>query len=742
MAKSWFPGAMYLLVLSLFVYACLLVPVQADELERKDYIVYMGDMEIPDIPVVGDIYLKMILDVLGGNLLDLKKAADYLVYSFKNFKGFVVHITDEEAEIFSKMVGVVSVFPSRKRKLHTTRSWNFMGFPLDVERSSLESDVIVGVIDTGIWPESESFNDEGFGPPPTKWKGRCDTSLNFTCNNKIIGAQYFRADNNISNIDIASPRDSDGHGTHTASTVAGSAVTGTSFLGLGSGTARGGVPSARIAVYKVCWSDKCDDADLLAAFDTAISDGVDIISVSVGGGQAPYLEDTMAIGSFHAMQKGILTSASAGNDGPTLVTLENFAPWFLTVAASSIDRKFITEVKLGNGMVVRGISLNTFDLKNKTFPLIYGGDAPNPLSESDSPSRYCGEDTLDKTMVEGKIVLCDTLITGEEPFINGVAGVIMQDLDSHDFPVSYPLPASYLKPEDGARVLSYARNLTSTPYGTILTSVAINDATSPTVASFSSRGPNPISTGILKPDLTAPGLTILAAYSPIAVVSGAESDPRSVQYNIISGTSMSCPHASGVAAYIKSFHPTWSPAAIKSALMTTASPMTSASNEEAEFAFGSGHINPLKAVNPGLVYDAEEADYINFLCSEGLTATQIELISGTRNNCSNTTNWDLNYPSMAVPTSAGAFNAVFYRAVTNVGSSNSTYSASVTTPEGQALAVTVQPSALVFKSIGEKLSFSVKVTGRIGLRGLISASLVWNDGEHQVRSPVVVYNLS
>ncbi|KAH9615667.1 hypothetical protein KSS87_018851 [Heliosperma pusillum] len=351
--------------------------------------------------------------------------------------------------VMLEMAGVVSVFPSRKGTLHTTRSWDFMGFTSDVERSSVESDIIIGVIDTGIWPESESFNDQGFGPPPAKWKGYCDTSNNFTCN---------KADGNVTANGIASPRDSSGHGTHTASTAAGGAVIDASFLGLGQGTARGGVPSARIATYKVCWTDSCYAADVLAAFDAAISDGVDIISISIGGYSPLYFENPIAIGAFHAMKHGILTSNSAGNRGPTLYTMTHFSPWVLSVAASSIDRKFITEVKLGNGMIVQGISLNTFDPLNQTYPLIYGGDAPNPLS--DYNSRYCEGDSLDATLVEGKIVICDALITGEAPFVSGAAGVIMQGLDSLDQPISHPLPASYLRVEDGTRVLSYARNLT------------------------------------------------------------------------------------------------------------------------------------------------------------------------------------------------------------------------------------------------------------------------------------------
>ena len=174
---------------------------------------------------------------------------------------------------------------------------------------------------------------------------------------KIIGAKYYRTDGLFEENDIASARDSGGHGTHTASTAAGGLVGQASLMGLGSGTARGGVPSARIAVYKICWVDGCDDADILAAFDDAIADGVDIISLSVGGSTARhYFNDSIAIGSFHAMRNGILTSCSAGNDGPDLATISNFSPWTVSVAASTTDRMFLTNVKLGNNQIFEVIN--------------------------------------------------------------------------------------------------------------------------------------------------------------------------------------------------------------------------------------------------------------------------------------------------------------------------------------------------------------------------------------------------
>lgn len=188
----------------------------------------------------------------------------------------------------------------------------------------------------------------------------------FLNHRKIIGGRFYNIDQSFESTDFISPRDSDGHGTHTSSTAAGRKIASASYYGLANGTARGGVPSARIAMYKVCWSSGCSSADVLAAYDDAIADGVDIISVSLGFGSfLQYFEDPIAIGSFHAMRKGILTSASAGNSGPYPFTVNNYAPWIVTVAASTIDRKFVAQVVLGNGQVYTVSFLNEVSFNSK-----------------------------------------------------------------------------------------------------------------------------------------------------------------------------------------------------------------------------------------------------------------------------------------------------------------------------------------------------------------------------------------
>nr|XP_048325448.1 cucumisin-like isoform X2 [Ziziphus jujuba var. spinosa] len=696
--------------------------------DRKVYIVYMGDKPKEEVST-SPLHLNMLEKVVSSN--DIVPAESLLRSYKRSFNGFAAKLTKEEADKISGMKGVVSVFQSRKLKLHTTKSWDFIGFPQQVKRTKMESDVIIGVIDTGIWPESASFDDKGFGPPPAKWKGTCQASSNFTCNNKIIGAKYYKANKQFSETDIQSPRDSDGHGTHTASTAAGGIVNKASELGFGFGTARGGVPSARIAVYKVSWSDGINDADILAAYDDLIADGVDIVSASIGpSSPEDYFMDGLAIGSFHAMRKGILTSTAAGNEGPNPATLSGFAPWLLSVAASTINRKFLT----------KGIHINPFDLKNKTFPLIYGLDAPNSEDDvSGAYSRFCRKDSLDKKLVKGKIVYCDSNLDGTGPFLAGAAGFIGKGRVFGETSFNMPLPGTYLNHNEASEVYKYLVT-SSKPVATIYRSEEVTDTQSPYVPSFSSRGPNPITPNLLKPDIAAPGSLILAAWSPMAPIT--ELGVKGLGYNIESGTSMACPHATAAAAYVKSFHPTWSPAAIRSSLITTAKPMSSKINPEAEFAYGAGLINPVKAPYPGLVYDADELDYVKFLCGEGYSNDEIlQSITGNdKLKCSKGSSrsaTDLNYPSFALSTlPSQSITHVFHRTVTNVGSANSKYKAKVVAPQG--INVIVSPSVLSFTSIGQKLSFSVELKGKID--GIIaSASLVWDDGTFQARSPIVVY---
>ncbi|KAL9283925.1 Subtilisin-like protease SBT4.7 [Arabidopsis thaliana] len=679
-----------------------------DPQNKQVYVVYMGSL--PSLLEYTPLshHMSILQEVTGDSSVEGR-----LVRSYKrSFNGFAARLTESERERVAEMEGVVSVFPDINYKLQTTASWDFLGLKegKNTKRNlAIESDTIIGFIDSGIWPESESFSDKGFGPPPKKWKGVCSGGKNFTCNNKLIGARDYTSEGT---------RDLQGHGTHTASTAAGNAVADASFFGIGNGTARGGVPASRIAAYKVCSEKDCTAASLLSAFDDAIADGVDLISISLAS-EFPqkYYKDAIAIGAFHANVKGILTVNSAGNSGSFPSTTASVAPWILSVAASNTNRGFFTKVVLGNGKTLVGRSVNSFDLKGKKYPLVYG-------------------DNFNESLVQGKILV------SKFPTSSKVAvGSILID-DYQHYALLSSKPFSLLPPDDFDSLVSYI-NSTRSPQGTFLKTEAFFNQTAPTVASFSSRGPNFIAVDLLKPDISAPGVEILAAYSPLGSPSEEESDKRRVKYSVLSGTSMSCPHIAGVAAYIKTFHPKWSPSVIQSAIMTTAWPMkpNRPGFASTEFAYGAGHVDPIAAINPGLVYELDKADHIAFLCGLNYTSKTLHLIAGEAVTCSGKTlPRNLNYPSMSAKIDGynSSFTVTFKRTVTNLGTPNSTYKSKIVLNHGAKL-VKVSPSVLSFKRVNEKQSFTVTFSGNLNLNLPTSANLIWSDGTHNVRSVIAVY---
>ncbi|KAL4182542.1 hypothetical protein AMTRI_Chr11g150610 [Amborella trichopoda] len=711
--------------------------------ERKAYIVYMGDAPTQGLAAAIDIHHDILTSAMGSG----EVAKESMIYSYqKSFNAFAARLLPEEAKTLSETEGVVSVFLNSYRKLHTTRSWDFLGLKNSAKRSNMESDMIVALMDTGVQPDLESFNDKGFGPPPPKWKGSCHKFPNFTgCNNKIIGAKYFHLSDDIGPEDQPSPIDTDGHGTHTASTAAGSLVRGASLYGLASGTARGAVPRARLAIYKVCWSLGCSSVDLLAAYDEAIADGVDIISASLGGPSYELFNDPIAIGTFHAMKKGILSVCSAGNDGPTLSTITNVAPWIFTVAASTSERQFKTLVRLGNGRKLEGVSVNTFSPSKKNYPLINGAKAGNGTRNPYLFPSYCDFGTLDPKKVKGKIVYCIDDGGGQDMSVAAAKGfgTIINSASYEDTAFTFMISTAILNNVTSKQVTNYIKS-TRSPKAVIYKSHTIN-VTKAFVASFSSRGPSWLSPNILKPDIAAPGVDILAAFSTLTTVTGNIEDKRISKFNIISGTSMSCPHVSGAAAYVKSFHPTWSPAAIKSALMTTARAMRNKANRNKEFDYGAGLLDPIRAINPGLIYDADEMSYIQFLCKEGINVTNLRHLTGSKwANCSAVPRArgsdGLNYPAMQLQMPDGQDHAsgLFWRTVTNVGPPKAVYKARVWAPQG--MKVNVRPNTLSFTRVGQKSSFKVMVSGTgLGKRVLLGGYLVWDGAHHSVRSPIIVF---
>ncbi|KAL1813701.1 hypothetical protein ACET3Z_023766 [Daucus carota] len=702
----------------------------AENQERQIYIVYMGALP-PKTYSPSSHHLNILKETLDRDFAQASLLRSYQ----RSFNGFAVYLTDEESQKIAEHEAVVSVFKSRTLHTQTTRSWDFMGFSEKVHKNpSYESDVIIGLIDTGIWPESESFSDKNFGPVPPKWKGACVGGRNFTCNKKLIGARYYNTGNLID-----SARDTNGHGTHTASTAAGNHVKGASFYGLAQGTARGGAPFARIAAYGACdMYGACNEADVLAAFDDAIADGVDIISISIAfPNDDPVKQYSIEAGAFHAMERGILTVAAAGNSGNLSGTVANSMPWMLSVAASSIDRKFIDKLVLGNGKTLIGPAVNSFHLNGSSFPLIRGRDATNTcIGKYAELGESCGYGCLDSELVKGKIVVCPDNggDTTEASSAGALGSVVAIDDARMKYSTVETIPVSRLSIEDFSLVEAYL-NSTKKPHAKILKSEVIGDWEAPVVAPFSSRGPNTKIPEILKPDISAPGVAVLAAFSPAGSPSdNIQNDKRSVKYSILSGTSMACPHVAGAAAYVKSLHPKWSGSAIQSSLMTTAWHMDASKNPDAEFAYGSGHLNPVKAANPGLVYETSKEDHLRMLCSIGYSNSKLRIISGDNStSCAAAdtfTSKDLNYPAMTMNiTKNKPFTVSFPRTVTNVGLSNSTYKAHIFT--NSKLSIIVKPSTLLFKRLNEKQSFVVIVTGkRLQQNTTASASLVWSDGIH------------
>lgn len=742
--------------------------VTAWEAEKKTFIVQVEKEGKPSIfPTHRQWYESSLADT------------DSIIHTYETvMHGFSARLTPTEALNLQSLSHVITLIPEQVRQLHTTRSPQFLGLNTAdtaglLKETDFGSDLVIGVIDTGISPERESFNDRDLGLPPPKWKGYCVAGTDFpptSCNRKLIGARYFCAGYEATNgkmnetLEYRSPRDSDGHGTHTASIAAGRYVFPASTMGYAKGMAAGMAPKARLAVYKVCWNAGCYDSDILAAFDAAVADGVDVISLSVGGVVVPYHLDVIAVGAFGASEAGVFVSASAGNGGPGGLTVTNVAPWVTTVGAGTIDRDFPANVMLGNGKVISGVSVYGGPglTPGRLYQLVYAG------SDGYSAS-LCLEDSLDPKFVRGKIVVCDRGVNSRAAkgqVVKKAGGVAMiltnGPFDGEGLVADcHVLPATSVGAVGGdeiRRYISFASHLHSPPTATIIfkgTKLGIKPA--PKVASFSARGPNPVSPEILKPDVIAPGLNILAAWPSTVSPSGIASDERRSEFNILSGTSMACPHVSGLAALLKAAHPDWSPSAIRSALITTSYTLDNAGgsmldestgNVSSVFDYGGGHVHPQNAINPGLIYDISTYDYVDFLCNSNYTSHNIRVITRKGADCSGAKtaghSGNLNYPSLsAVFQQYGKqqMSTHFIRTVTNVGDPNSVYKVTIASPA--ATLVTVEPDTLAFRRLGQKLNFLVRVETRAvklspGSSSFKSGSIVWSDSKHTVTSPLVV----
>ncbi|KAF3324020.1 subtilisin-like protease [Carex littledalei] len=731
--------------------------------QRSTYIVHMAESEMRS-----EFYPR---DWYGVSLQSVSESAE-IIYSYDTvLHGFSARLTPAEVRVLETQPGVMSVNPEIRYELHTTRTPEFLGldqwttgnnaFP----QANSASDVVVGVLDTGVWPEGKSYDDTGLGPVPSDWKGTCETGPDFNksaCNRKLIGARFFSKgyEANKGPIDETkesrSPRDNDGHGTHTSSTAAGSTVQGASLLGFATGTARGMAVGARLAAYKVCWLGGCFSSDILAAMDAAVSDGCGILSMSLGGGTADYFRDSVAIGAFSAMERGVLVSCSAGNSGPGASTLSNAAPWITTVGAGTIDRDFPASVTLGNDQKFPGVSLYSGKpLANSTLPIVYAGKVSNATI-----GNLCMPGTLVPEKVQGKIVMCDR---GTNPRVQkglvvrdaGGAGMVLANTAANGEELvadAHLLPATAVGQKSGDLIKSYISSEPNPTATIAFDGTKVGIMPSPVVAAFSSRGPNTITPQILKPDLIAPGVNILAGWSNSVGPTGLAADLRRVEFNIISGTSMSCPHVSGLAALLKGAHPGWSPAAIRSALMTSAYSTypsgdgildVATGKTATPFDIGAGYVDPPRAVDPGLVYDLTADDYLDFLCALNYTQFMIATVAKRANyTCDSKKPYavsSLNYPSFSVVFTNGTTMVKHTRTLTNVGEKG-TYKVTVVT-NGAAgdVKVAVNPSELSFKKSGEQQSYTVTFSSStMPSSSTEFARLVWSDGKHVVASPIAI----
>ncbi|KAJ8751897.1 hypothetical protein K2173_026110 [Erythroxylum novogranatense] len=737
-----------------FLWLLLLVGRSHAMFENEDletYIIQLDHSQKPSSFSMHEAWHRSILRSLSQPVDD----QEMLLYSYNQaLHGFSARLTKSQLSEIEKSPAHIATYQESFGKHHTTHSTKFLGLNHRYglwPAANYGDGVIIGVIDSGIWPESESFHDKGMPPVPKKWKGTCENGTAFSpshCNRKLIGARSFSKGLRAAGLKIFPPeedydsaRDFEGHGTHTSSTAAGNLVLGANCLGQARGTARGVAPRAHVAMYKAFF--KSDEngvvpkTDVLAAMDQAIADGVDILSISLGFPQTPYYEDVIAIGALSAVEKGIFVSCSAGNDGE-YGTVNDGAAWITTVGAAKLDRIFVATMTLDTGFSVE-VPSYFFENIRITDTLFYYG-------KGNSSKSLCAPGALDRSEVLGKVAFCakSTKVTTSQQVTELVrtgAYAAILILDAVLFaPINYTIPTITLPSASGALLREHLNKLSALPKvkSMNLISTKVGGEPAPKVASFSSRGPDPIYPHILKPDIIAPGVDILAAYVPNKPYMSIGKYGLVTDYALNSGTSMAAPHVAGVGALIKKVHPEWSPTAIRSALMTTAY-----ITDTTPLAFGSGHIDPNRAVDPGLIYDMEFKDYVDFVCSLGYTDKQTRaVIRQSYRNC-NKEPRELNYPSfIAMLANTSGTNTVkkYTRTVTNVGDDTSVYRATIeNVPSGTKMSV--EPSILHFSGWNKKRSYSLSL--EIDKKGLSSndsyALLKWTDQyNHVVSSPIMI----
>lgn len=662
--------------------------------------------------------------------------------------GFEAVLTPTEVAAIERTPEVARVVPNELRQLHTDASPRFLG--LDAARGVWASgytgeDVVVGVIDSGIWPEHPSFADDGSYAPLDGYDAvPCefgDTAHNpddapFECNDKLLGARDMRIAYTtfIGPETFNSARDYDGHGTHTASTAAGNAKVAASIYGIDRGKVSGIAPRARVIAYSACGNLGCFTSDLVGAIDAAVADGVDVINYSIGGGAS--LTDPADLAFLFAADANVWVATSNGNSGPGASTVGGPAsvPWITSVGASTHDRTYKNTVRLGNGQVATGVSVTPGTTRGQKR-LVDAAAVGNELCDSATPFTASVTDAIVLCRRGGNARVDKSLAVANA----GGAGMILYNTNDAMALVTdnHFVPSSHVNFTTGTAIKAYIAS-TRAAQGS-LTAGTAQRAQGSVMADFSSRGPNPVAADLIKPDVTAPGVNILAGNTPFPSA-GAPGE----LFQSISGTSMSSPHVAGVFALLRQAHPEWSAATAKSAVMTTARQDVRKENGVTAadpFDMGAGHIDPGGKPNakgsvfdPGLVYDADLFDYLAFLCGAdpsvfvdpGSTCGSFESAGVS------TATTDLNVPSIGAGSIAGEIT--LERVVTSVADRRLNVTAKVEAPPG--FEVTVTPGRIRLDP-GQSAEVAITITNVSSPVDVWAfGSLTWSGNGYEVRSPI------
>jgi len=586
------------------------------------------------------------------------------------YNGMAVELTAAEALAISKMKGVVDVQRETIEHPLTDAGPEWIGAPgiwngaATGGAGTMGEGVVVAILDTGINSDHPSFADiggDGYDHTNPLGAGNyipgsyCDTTPSF-CNDKLIGAWSFVTE-------AVTPEDSGSHGSHTASTVAGNVVTSTieAPTTAYTDTISGVAPHANIIAYDVCRDGGCPGAALLAAVNQVIADsaqlphGIAVINYSISGGADPY-NSPVEQAFLAANDAGIFVSASAGNSGPAAGTVAHLSPWVMTVGASTHNRaveNYLVNMSSDAGAGPADITGAGFTAGYGPAPIVYAGDFPNPNDPNGDPAQ-CLQPYPAGTWTHGEIVVCDRgaiarVAKGQNVLAGGAGGFVLANTDAQGESIvadGHFLPAVHIGDHDADILRAW---LATHPTGAVATiagtSFVYDDANGDIMADFSSRGPSG-AFSVLKPDVTAPGVDIWAAYA-----NGAAPNPP--EYGFMSGTSMSSPHDAGAAALIKAVHPNWTPDMIKAALMTTS--WTDVLKDDGvtpadPFDMGAGRIQVDVAAQAGLVMVETHDNYVAANPETGGDPKTLNIPSMTNDTCVGTCSWERTVLStLAVP---------------------------------------------------------------------------------------------